>query len=402
MADIQKEPQHRFRVSRTRAIMVLTALVVCAVLYWWRPGVLSGTAAPAKTTAVIPVETALATRMNVPIYLQGLGTVQAFYTVKITPQVSGQLQKVGFVEGQMVNKGTLLAQIDPRTYQAALEQAVATKAKDAAQLANAERDLKRYRTLAPENLTSRQTLDTQQAQVAQIKAQLKADQAAIDSARTELDYTTIRSPIRGLTGIRMVDPGNIVHATDTTPIVVITQVQPISVIFTLPEGDLYEINSAMAKGPVSVVALAADASAGDKVMLDRGTIDLIDNQIDQDTGTIRLKATFPNPHKTLWPGEFVTTRTLLKTEHDVLTIPSTALQRGPDGTFTYVVQPDDTVKAQPITVSDENGDTVVVNSGLASGARVVTSNQFRLQPGSRIEVIKDVPATISSTATASE
>lgn len=402
MADIQKEPQHRFRVSRTRAIMVLTALVVCAVLYWWRPGVLSGTAAPAKTTAVIPVETALATRMNVPIYLQGLGTVQAFYTVKITPQVSGQLQKVGFVEGQMVNKGTLLAQIDPRTYQAALEQAVATKAKDAAQLANAERDLKRYRTLAPENLTSRQTLDTQQAQVAQIKAQLKADQAAIDSARTELDYTTIRSPIRGLTGIRMVDPGNIVHATDTTPIVVITQVQPISVIFTLPENDLYEINSAMAKGPVSVVALAADASAGDKVMLDRGTIDLIDNQIDQDTGTIRLKATFPNPHKTLWPGEFVTTRTLLKTEHDVLTIPSTALQRGPDGTFTYVVQPDDTVKAQPITVSDENGDTVVVNSGLASGARVVTSNQFRLQPGSRIEVIKDVPATIPSTATASE
>jgi len=402
MADVRKESQYRFRVSRTRAIMILAVLVVCAVLYLWRPGASPGAAASTNMAAAIPVETALATRTNVPIYLQGLGAVQAFYTVKITPQVNGQLLKVGFVEGQMVNKGDLIAQIDPRTYQAALEQATATKAKDAAQLANAERDLKRYRTLAPENLTSRQTLDTQQAQVAQFKAQLKVDQAAIDSARTELDYTTIRSPIRGLTGIRMVDPGNIVHATDTTPIVVITQVQPITVIFTLPEGELYEVQSAMAKGPVGVVALPRGAEAHGKAMFDRGTINLIDNQIDQDTGTIRLKATFLNPHKTLWPGEFVTARTLLKTDHDVLTIPSAALQRGPDGSFTYVVQPNDTVKAQPITTSEENGDTVVVSSGLANGARIVTSNQFRLEPGSRVQVIKDVPAATSSTAAASE
>jgi len=382
--------------------MIVAALVVCALLYGWRHAARPSTAAASGGNAAIPVETALVTRANVPVYLQGLGAVRAFYTVRITPRVDGQLQKVGFVEGQRVAKGEVLAQIDPRLYEAALEQALAAKAKDASQLANAERDLKRYEKLAPENLASQQTLNTQQALVAQDRAQEKADQAAIDSARTELSYTTIRSPINGVTGIRQVDPGNIVHATDTTPIVVITQVQPISVIFSLPEDELDEVHRAMAKGPVSVIALPRDASGGGKVVLDRGAIDLIDNQIDQATGTISLKATFPNTHETLWPGEFVTARTLLKTEQGVLTIPSAALQNGPDGPFTYVVQPDHTVKAQAIGVGGESGDAVVVTSGLQAGARVVTSNQFRLQPGARVQILQDAPAAAAPAAGASD
>lgn len=402
MTDVRKVPRQRFHVGRTRVVMAVAALVVCAVLYGWHHAATRNAAAESGAGTAIPVETALAARANVPVYLQGLGAVQAFYTVKITPRVDGQLQTVGFVEGQRVAKNDVLAQIDPRLYQASLEQALAARAKDASQLANAERDLKRYQTLAPQNLTSQQTLNAQQALVAQDNAQIKADQAAIDSARTELSYTTIRSPIRGVTGIRMVDPGNIVHATDTAPIVVITQVQPISVIFSLPEDELDEVHGAMAKGPVSVVALPRDASAGGKAVLDRGRIDLIDNQIDQATGTISLKATFPNPHETLWPGEFVNARTLLKTEHDVLTIPSAALQHGPDGAFTYVVQPDHTVKVQAIGVGGESGDSVVVTSGLQAGARVVTSNQFRLQPGALVQTIQDPPAVASPVAVAND
>jgi membrane fusion protein, multidrug efflux system len=282
-----------------------------------------------------------------------------------------------------VKKGAFLAQIDPRPYRAALEQAIAAKDKDAAQLANAERDLKRYEMLAPHDLVSRQTLDTQRALLAQTKAQLEGDRAAIDSARTQLDYTTITSPIEGRTGIRQVDPGNVVHAADTTGIVAITRLQPISVIFALPEDDLNAVATAMAKGPVTVVALPRDG----ETELDRGTIALIDNQIDQSTGTIRLKATFPNPHDRLWPGEFVNMRTLLKTVRNALTIPSAAVERGPDGAFTYVVRPDSTVDAQAITIGEENGTSVVVKSGLQDGARVVTSNQYRLQNKARVRIV---------------
>ena len=392
MANVRKTTLPLIRMSRTRAVMIGTALLLGAAFYWQRlTPAPSAAAGPAQTPPAIPVETALTKRADVPVYLEGLGTVQAFYTVKVTPRVDGQLQKIGFVEGQTVQKGAFLAQIDPRPYRAALEQAMAAKDKDAAQLVNAERDLARYKLLAPHDLVSRQTLDTQRALVAQIKAQLEGDQAAIDSARTQLDYTTITAPIRGRTGIRQIDPGNVVHASDTTGIVVITQMQPISVIFALPEDDLSAVSTAMAKAPVTVVALPRDG----ETELDRGTIALIDNQIDQATGTIRLKATFPNPHDRLWPGEFVSMRTLLKTERNALTIPSAAVERGPDGVFTYVVRPDSTVAEQAIMLGEESGTSVVVKSGLRDGARVVTSNQYRLQPDARVRV---VAATQSSSA----
>jgi len=385
---MQGEPritQSPFGRHGTRAVFVGAAVLLCAIFLGYklvlRP---SAAAARPQPPAAVPVETALAKRADVPVDVEGLGTVQAFYTVKITPRVDGELLKVGFVEGQVVKKGALLAQIDPRPYRAALEQATAARDKDADQLDNASRDLERYETLAPQDLVSRQTLDTQRAQVAQLKAQLEGDRAAIDAARTQLDYTTITSPIAGRTGIRTVDPGNVVHASDATGIVIVTQMQPISVVFTLPEDDLIEVNRALGAGPVQVVALPR----GGATELGRGTISVVDNEIDPATGTMRLKATFPNPHGELWPGQFVTVRMRLGTERQALTVPAAAIQRGSEGEFAYVVGPDSTVAAQPVTTGLESGPSVVVEKGLQDGARVVTSNQFRLQPGARIQVLE--------------
>ena len=306
--------------------------------------------------------------------------MQAFYTVTIKARVDGQLQKVGFVEGQTVAKDSLIAQIDPRPYQAALDQAIAMKAKDQSQLHGAEQDLGRYTILAPEDLTSKQTLDAQKGLVGELRAQIQADEANIENARTQLAYTTITAPIEGRTGIRLVDPGNIVHATDTTGIVVLTQVQPISFIFTLPEDDLPAVSSAMAKGPVTVAAVSRD----DKTELDHGTLSLIDNEIDATTGTARLKATFPNTANKLWPGEFINARVLVATDGNAVTIPSTAVQRGPTGVFTYVVKADSTVEARPLQIGAESNTVTEVAKGLNAGEIVVTSNQYRLQPGSAV------------------
>jgi len=394
MNTVSKVPLRHLKMSKTRLVMLIAVVVVILVLGWlWLSGKKKPAAAPTNT---VTVDTATATRANTPVYIEGLGTVQAFYTVTVTARIDGQLQKVGFTEGQTVQKGAFLAQIDPRPNQAALELAIATKAKDEAQLANAQLDLDRYVILAPQKLASTQTLDTQHALVDQLKAQIKGDQASIDNARTQLDYTTITSPIQGRTGIRLVDPGNIVHATDTTGIVVVTQMQPISVIFTLPEDAFLAVNSAMAAGPISITALARD----EKTELDHGIVELIDNQIDQTTGTIRLKATFPNARNTLWPGEFVNARVLEKTEHNALIIPSAALQRGPNGTFAYVVKPDSTVEMRPLTVGEESDTSTVVESGLQEGERVVTSNQYQLQPGTQVKAsssspVKTPPAVVT-------
>ncbi|MGH8275256.1 MAG: efflux RND transporter periplasmic adaptor subunit, partial [Steroidobacteraceae bacterium] len=256
----------------------------------------------------------------------------------------------------------------------------ATRDKDRAQLANARRDMARYAMLAPEELASKQTVDTQHALVAQLTAQIKVDEAAIASARTQLDYTRITAPISGRTGIRLVDPGNNVHASDTTGIVVVTQLEPISIIFSLPEHQLGELSDALQRGPVPVTALSRD----DQEVLDRGTVALIDNQIDQTTGTLRIKATLPNKERKLWPGEFVNVRVLTRIRHQVLTIPASALERGPDGTFTYVMQPDSTVAVALLTTGERTGDIVVVEKGLTAGEKVVASNQYRLQPGALI------------------
>jgi multidrug efflux system membrane fusion protein len=371
---LQLPPQRPTRLALGAA---LVALLVVAVVAWrW----LGAKPVPTAKPKAIAVDVATVNRADVPVYLEGLGTVQAFYTVTITARVDGQIEKVAFKEGQDVKKGDLLVQIDPRPYQAALGVAIATRDKDRALLANAHRDMDRYAELEPEDLASKQTVDTQRALIAQLTAQIKGDEAAIDNARTQLDYTTIRSPIDGRTGIRQVDPGNNVHATDTTGMVVVTQLEPISIIFTLPEEAFGQLSEALAHGTVTATALSRD----DKEEIDHGTVELIDNQIDQATGTIRIKVILPNKQRRLWPGQFVNVRVMTQMQRQVLTIPATALERGPDGQFTYVVQPDSTIRVAPITAGEQTGDIVVVEKGLQAGDKVVASNQYRLQPGSFI------------------
>ena len=370
-------------LARPRVGLAAAAILIVVVLAWSHSH--HGAQAAddkAATTPAVAVDAATAARHDVPGYLEGLGTVQAFYTVKVTARVDGQLDTVAFTEGQTLKKGQVLAQIDPRPFKAALDSALAQRAKDDAQLANTKADLDRYMLLAPQDLASKQTVDTQRAAVAQGAATLQGDDATIENARTQLSYTTILAPINGRTGIRLVDPGNIVHAADTTGIVVMTQIQPISVVFTLPEDEVPKMTEALQHGPVSVVALARD----DGTVLDEGTVALLDNQIDQTSGTIRVKATFPNPHQRLWPGEFVSARVLVQMHEKALTIPAAALQRGPDGMFAYVIDPNSTisVRALKVTLLDEN--TVIVDSGLNAGERVVTSNLYRLQPGALVRI----------------
>ena len=360
--------------------IILTVAALLALLIAWsclRPKA----AGAGKDPPPVAVDVATVEPADVPVYLEGLGTVQAYYTVTVTARVDGQVQKVAFIEGEDVKKGALLAQIDPRPFQAALGVAIATRDKDRAQLANAHLDMDRYQLLAPEDLASKQTVDTQKALIAQLGAQIKGDEAAIDNARTQLDYTAIRSPIDGRTGIRQIDPGNNVHASDSTGIVVVTQIEPISVIFSLPEDVFGQLNAALQRGPAAVVALSRDG----REELDRGTVALIDNQIDQTTGTVRVKATLPNTQRHLWPGQFVNMRVLTQVEQQVLTIPASAVERGPEGLFTYQVQADSTVQPVALTTGNENEGRVVIEKGLKAGDRVVSSNQYRLQPGSRIK-----------------
>ncbi|MFL6601181.1 MAG: efflux RND transporter periplasmic adaptor subunit [Steroidobacteraceae bacterium] len=383
------------RNHRARAWMLGTLAVLATVCWLWFPDRRTDAAAPAHAGQVVAVDTSEVRRADVPVYLDGLGTIQAFNTVTVTARVDGELQKIAFEEGKTVNKGELLAQIDARPYQAALAQALAAKAKDEAQLQSARADLERYLTLAPENLASKQTLDSQRATVAGLEAQIKGDQASIDNAQTQLQYTSITSPIQGRTGIRRVDVGNNVHASDTTGIVVVTQLQPISLIFTLPEDALGVIGSALSAGPVTVAAMSRDGSTE----LDRGTVTLVDNQIDQSTGTIRIKAVFPNTQNKLWPGQYVDARVLVRTDRSALTIPAAAVQRGPNGMFAYVVKPDATVEARPLRVGEESGSVYVVQDGISDGERVVTSNQYRLQPGAHVKVSRG-PASDAEVASA--
>ena len=370
--------------TRYRRVLLGVAAALVVALGWvWLSHKPATAAGPAPGPPAVAVETAVATRRDVPVYLEGLGNVQAFYTAKITARVDGQLERVGFVEGQLVKKGDLLAQIDPRPLQAALDQARGTLAKDEAQLDSAKRDLQRYMVLAPQNLTSQQVLDTQRALVAQLQAQLQVDRASIDNARTQLAYASITAPFSGRTGIRLVNPGNIVHAADTTGIVVVTQMQPISIVFTLPEDVVLQINQALAAGEVGVTALSRD----DRTQLDTGTLTLIDNEIDPTTGMVRLKATFPNARNTLWPGQFVNVRVLMQQRRGVVTLPTVAVERGPEGLFAYVVKADSTVEARPIQTAEDSAGVTVVTDGLQSGERVVTTNQYRLQPGAHVRML---------------
>ena len=336
---------------------------------------------PAPTVLPVPVVADAVRSQDVPIYVTGIGTVQAFNTVTIRTRVDGQVDKVAFTEGQDVKVGDLLAQIDPRPFQAQLEQARAQKASHEAQLADAQIDLKRFSNLAKSGAATGQSVDTQKALVAQLEANVQADQAAIDNATVQLGYTTITAPIAGRTGLRLVDQGNIVHATDQTGLVVLTQIEPISLIFTLPEDALPDVAHAMAQSPLRVLAVSRD----DKTELGDGTLALIDNQIDQTTGTIRLKATFPNKDHALWPGQFVNARLFLAVRHDGVTVPAAVVQRGPQGTFAYVIKPDSTVEMRPISVAQLRDGVALIDTGLRAGEQVVVDGQYKLRPGARVD-----------------
>ena len=329
----------------------------------------------------VPVVAGIVKKQDVPIYLDGIGTVQAFNTVAVHPQISGTLTKVAFQEGQDVKKGDLMAVIDPRPYQAALDGAVAKKNQDIAQLNNAKVLLARDTDLFKKGALDNQSYDTQRYLVDQLDATVKADQAAIDNAQTQLSYTQIVAPFDGRCGIRQMDEGN--YVTPGSTLVVITQLKPISVVFTLPQQDLLQVNQAFNKGPLKVTALDGTQTRP----LDDGTLAVVDNQIDTTTGTIKMKANFPNKDLKLWPGEFVNSRLLVSTRRDGLVVPAPVIQRGPNGVYAYVISQNKTAEMRPVQVAQIDGGQALIDSGLQEGEQVVTDGQYKLQPGSPVQIV---------------
>ena len=334
--------------------------------------------AASPRVAAVPVTVAPVEKTDFPVYLNGLGTVQGFNTVVVRTRVDGQIDKIAFKEGQLVNQGDLLAEIDPRPYQAILDQAKAKKSQDEANLANANLDLQRYTKLG--EFATRQQTDTQRSTVAQLTAQVAADDAAISNAQTQLGYTAIKSPISGVAGLRQVDVGNIVNAATQTGIVTIAQIEPIAVIFTAPEDQLPYINEAQRDHPLKVIALTADG----KKSLSEGSLSVVNNQVDTTSGTIRLKAVFENKDHALWPGQSVSTRLLVATLKDATVVPDDAVQRGAEGLYAYAVNSDDKAELRKIKVSRSIDGRSVVDDGLAPGERVIVAGQYRVQPGTAV------------------
>jgi multidrug efflux system membrane fusion protein len=371
-------------VKRSRAtVVVLSCLAIAAgasAFLWSRQGPDPAHAARPAARPAVPVSVAIATRQDVPIYLTGLGTVQASFTVGIHSQVDGKLQEVLFTEGQRVKQGDVLAKIDPRLFKAALDQAKAKKAQDEAMLAGYQKDLARFKSLVKTGFDTQQNIDQQQAKVDTAAAAIAADEAAIETAQTQLDYTNIVAPSDGRMGVRLVDPGNIVHASDANSIAVLVRTQPTHVVFTLPAHTLDDVRAAMARGQVQVVAYDRD----NRRLLSTGTLQTVDNMIDQTTATYRLKALFANDDERLWPGEFVNARLLLETRDNALIVPNAAVQRGPNGLFTWVVRSNNTAQAVPIQTGPTAGDVAVVEAGLNEGDRVVTGGHYKLQPNATV------------------
>ena len=376
-----------------RRTVVLTALTMAVVIgvgalvFTHRIG-FEKAEAIALPAPRIPVVAEKIGDSKVPIYLRGVGTVIAYNTVVVRSQIQGQITRIAFTEGQPIKAGDLLAQIDPRPYRAQLDQMIATRNRDQAQLVNAQANLGRYTELGSKGFATPQLLDTQKAQVAQLESAIKADDALIEASKIQLEYTRLTSPISGITGIRQVDAGNIIHPTDPNGLVVVTQIEPISVIFTLPEGDLPKIQEQMTKGHLKVLAYSQD----DKIKLDEGTLALVDNEILQTTGTIRLRANFPNFAHRLWPGELVNARLLLETKSDGLTIAASAVQQGPNGPYVYVVGQDGTVQMRSVTVGQTSEGRDLIDSGLRAGETVVVDGQYRLQPGSAVQLLEGTAA----------
>jgi multidrug efflux system membrane fusion protein len=372
-----RKPRAKSRRALTAALIVLAAMASGGAYYWFtRPVAQTARAVPA-----VPVTIAAAASRDVPIYLDALGTTSAANTVTIRSQITGTLQTVNFTEGQEVKQGDTLAVIDPRPLQATLTQAQAKKAQDQALLISAQKDLARFAELAKKDFATQQSLDQQQAKVDQLKATIDADQGAIDNAQTQLSYATITAPFNGRVGFRQVDAGNIVHPTDANPLTVLTQIKPSIVIFTLPQKNLGAVREAMLRGAVTVLAYDQDGAK----QLATGELLLIDNQIDQLTSTIRLKARFPNDDSRLWPGEFVRIRAQIDAREHVVTIPPPALQRGPNGLYAWVIKSDNTAEQRNLDAQTVDGDTVIVSRGLKAGENVVVSGQYRLQAGTRVD-----------------
>ncbi|MGA8402633.1 MAG: efflux RND transporter periplasmic adaptor subunit [Stellaceae bacterium] len=357
---------------------------VAFAFFAFRGGFASATeASPAKPAVPsVPVVAETVKPGAVPIYLRGIGTVQAYNTVTIHSQITGQLTQIDFTEGQTVHVGDLLAQIDPRPYQAQLDQATANRERDQAQLANAQQLLERDLPLLSSGWVPPQTVETLKDQVSQYAAMVQSDTAQIENAQAQLSYTRLTSPIDGVVGIRQIDIGNIIHPTDTNGLVVVTQLQPISVVFTLPETDLPQIQQGMATGKLTVLAYSQD----DKTQLDRGTLTVLDNQIVQTSGSVKLKATFPNPAHKLWPGELIDLRLLVQTLPEALTVASPAVQQGPQGSYVYVVKPDSTVEQRAVTVGQTAAHRTLITGGLKPGEEVVVSGQSRLQSDSHVAI----------------
>ncbi len=372
----------------------LSVLLCLALLGLWWLDLGSGPphAAAQAAPPEVPVTAGVVTARDVPQFLQGIGTVQAFNTVTVKTQVDGAIVKVAFTEGQEVRQGDLLFQIDPRPYEAALALAMAAKEKDEAQLVTAQADLVRYGRLVGPGFQTRQSYEQQQGLVAQLQAAIKGDEAQIDTARVNLGYTAIRSPIDGRLGARLVDIGNLVRATDNTPLVSITQIRPIFVSFTLPQDDLDQIRQQQQKAPLDVAALASDGAT----VLGDGKLTLIDNMIDQTTGTIHLKASFANQDERLWPGEFVNLRLVLRVRHEVATVPSQTVQDGPDGHYAYVISQNDTVERRAVEIAAVQNGLTVVSKGLAPGERVVVEGQYRLTDGARVRLLPPKAAASAS------
>ena len=330
--------------------------------------------------AAVPVVAGRVEQRDTPIYLEGIGTVQAFNTVTVQAQVSGILQKVAYTEGQTVKSGDILAQIDPRPYQAQLSQVQAKKAEDEAQLFAARVTYERNFSLLQQGLMDQQTVDTNRASRDQMGALVQADDAMIQQDQVQLDYCTIRSPLNGRTGIRLVDQGNLVQPGNATGLVVVTQLRPISVVFTLPQQDWPQVQKLIASGQ----NLSALAMGDGTEPLDNGALAVVDNQIDTTTGTIKLKATFPNAKLSLWPGQFVNIRLLVQTRKGGIVVPASVIQRGPQGAYAFVIGADSTVKARPVTVAQIDGGVALIDQGLSPGEQVVVDGQYKLQDGSRV------------------
>jgi multidrug efflux system membrane fusion protein len=370
-----------------KAQLTLLLIVASGLVVGLRFSAVSSPVASPTPAARIPVGVSAVARQDVPVYLLGLGNVQAYNSVTVRAQIDGQITEVAFKEGQEVKAGDILVRIDPRTYHASLDQAVAKNAQDQALLDNARRDLQRHAALVEKNLVARQQYDTTKSQVAQLEAAVKGDEALVEYAEVNLGYATIRSPLNGRAGMRRIDSGNVVRANDANGIVTITQTRPISLIFTLPEGRLQDIVKEMSSGPLAVAAVSRDAQQ----KFDTGEVSMIDNAIDQTTGTIRLKAVFPNEAGLLWPGQFVTAQLRLSTLRDVLTIPAAAVQNGPDGRFAYLVK-DGVSEVRKLRLAQVDSESAVVEAGLDAGDLVVVSGQYRLQPGLRVTVEEGGPA----------